>query len=107
MEVSGHVYGEQEGHGSRAAHNAILLRDGAPIPRDRPGAYHVETPAARDAPRAADLHASHDAGTLRRHVGRRREAGMEAERTSISPIMLILLWRRRLYGGWRYYAITN
>lgn len=32
---------------------------------------------------------------------------MEAQRTAISPIMLILLWRRRLYGGWRYYAITN
>jgi len=27
--------------------------------------------------------------------------------TALSPIMLILLWRRRLYGGWRYYAITN
>jgi hypothetical protein len=25
----------------------------------------------------------------------------------ISPIMLVLLWRRRLYGGWRFYAITN
>ena len=32
---------------------------------------------------------------------------MEAQHTAISPIMLILLWRSRLYGGWRYYAITN
>ncbi len=32
---------------------------------------------------------------------------MEAQHAAISPIMLILLWRRRLYGGWRYYAITN
>jgi hypothetical protein len=32
---------------------------------------------------------------------------METQHTAIGPIMLILLWRRRLYGGWRYYAITN
>lgn len=36
-----------------------------------------------------------------------REAAMETERTAIIPIMLVLLWRRRLYGSWRYYAITN
>jgi hypothetical protein len=29
------------------------------------------------------------------------------ELSEISPIMLVLLWRRRLYGGWRFYAITN
>jgi len=26
---------------------------------------------------------------------------------AIAPIMLILLWRRRLYGLRRFYAITN
>ena len=35
------------------------------------------------------------------------EVAMETERTAITPIMLVLLWRRRLYGSWRYYAITN
>lgn len=34
------------------------------------------------------------------------EASMQAL-SPITPIMLVLLWRRRLYGGWRYYAITN
>jgi len=29
------------------------------------------------------------------------------ELSEISPIMLVLLWRRRLYGGWRFYAISN
>jgi len=29
------------------------------------------------------------------------------ELSEISPLMLVLLWRRRLYGGWRFYAITN
>ena len=32
---------------------------------------------------------------------------METERPAITPIMLVLLWRRRLYGSWRYYALTN
>jgi hypothetical protein len=32
---------------------------------------------------------------------------MDTELGAITPIMLVLLWRRRLYGGWRYYAITN
>jgi hypothetical protein len=36
-----------------------------------------------------------------------REAAMETELTAITPIMLVLLWRRRLYGSWRYYALTN
>jgi len=36
-----------------------------------------------------------------------REVAMETARTAITPIMLVLLWRRRLYGSWRYYAITN
>jgi hypothetical protein len=32
---------------------------------------------------------------------------MDTELGAVTPIMLVLLWRRRLYGGWRYYAITN
>jgi len=36
-----------------------------------------------------------------------REGAMEADLSAITPIMLVLLWRRRLYGSWRYYAITN
>lgn len=32
---------------------------------------------------------------------------MNTELSPITPIMLLLLWRRELYGGWRYYAITN
>ena len=35
------------------------------------------------------------------------EVAVEADLSAITPIMLVLLWRRRLYGGWRYYAITN
>jgi len=35
------------------------------------------------------------------------EVAMETELSAITPIMLVLLWRRRLYGSWRYYAITN
>jgi hypothetical protein len=27
--------------------------------------------------------------------------------TAITPIFLILLWRRQLYGQRRFYAITN
>jgi hypothetical protein len=27
--------------------------------------------------------------------------------TAITPVFLILLWRRQLYGQRRYYAITN
>jgi hypothetical protein len=27
--------------------------------------------------------------------------------TSITPIFLVLLWRRQLYGQRRFYAITN
>ena len=32
---------------------------------------------------------------------------METELSPVTPIMLVLVWRRQLYGGWRYYAITN
>ncbi len=32
---------------------------------------------------------------------------METELSPITPIMLALLWRRQLYGSWRYYAMTN
>jgi hypothetical protein len=46
-----------------------------------------------------------DQGMLRRHI--RTEAFMEIELSPITPIMLVLLWRRRLYGEWRYYALTN
>jgi hypothetical protein len=35
------------------------------------------------------------------------EVAMETELSAVTPIMLVLLWRRRLYGSWRYYAITN
>jgi hypothetical protein len=37
----------------------------------------------------------------------RTEATMGTGLSPITPIMLVLLWRRQLYGGWRYYAITN
>ena len=46
------------------------------------------------------------AGMLRGYFSR-MEAAVEAELSAITPIMLVLLWRRRLYGSWRYYAITN
>ena len=36
-----------------------------------------------------------------------RGVAMETELTAITPIMLVLLWRRKLYGSWRYYALTN
>lgn len=45
------------------------------------------------------------AGMLRGYFD--AEAAMETELSGITPIMLVLLWRRRLYGSWRYYAITN
>jgi hypothetical protein len=53
----------------------------------------------------AALRTADDQGTLRRHI--RTEAAMETELSPITPIMLVLLWRRRLYGEWRYYALTN
>jgi hypothetical protein len=34
------------------------------------------------------------------------DAGMGSA-TAITPIFLILLWRRQLYGQRRFYAITN
>jgi len=37
----------------------------------------------------------------------RMEVAVDVELPAITPIMLVLLWRRRLYGSWRYYAITN
>jgi hypothetical protein len=51
------------------------------------------------------LRTGDDEGTLRHYF--RTEAAMETERSPITPIMLVLLWRRQLYGGWRHYAITN
>jgi hypothetical protein len=32
---------------------------------------------------------------------------MDSTATAITPIFLILLWRRQLYGKRRFYAITN
>jgi hypothetical protein len=46
------------------------------------------------------------AGMLRGYFSEAEEA-VNAELSEITPIMLVLLWRRRLYGSWRYYAITN
>jgi len=34
------------------------------------------------------------------------EVAVEADLSPITPIMRVLLWRRPLYGSWRYYAIT-